>query len=321
MKRKRKKLMYAGMLFLLAVLLCVPAAKVQAKAPKLNQKKLTMTVGQKKTLKVKNTKEKVTWKSAKPGIVKVSKKGVLTAKKAGKAVVKAKVGGKTLKCTVTVKKESGKAPQKKDDSAQKREENEKKDDSAQKNDENEKKDDSAQKSDGNEKKDDGAQKKDEEENPVDDSGYKSGECRMEDGVCYIRTYGYDETVQYPRGTLICSREQMQKYYQENRKSYALEGSFKETIDSFDDTYFEKNQLAVLLLATGSGSNRYRVVTGYYDEAKKEYQVMVELLRPGEGMAGTCEMAQWHILIPIADKIPEESTVTVTVTEGTEENSF
>lgn len=267
--------MYAGLLFLVAVLFCVPASRLQAKAPKLSRKKLTMTVGQKKVLKVKNTKKKVTWKSGKPKVVRVSKKGVLTAKKAGKAVVKARVGKRTLKCTVTVKKKSG-------------------------------------------EKDN---KKNEDKLPISYSDQESGECRVKGDIYYIRTDGYQEDAKYPKGTLICSREELQKYYQENRENYSMKGSFKKTIDSFEDSYFEKNQLAVLLLETGSGSNRYRVVKGYFDEEKKEYQVQVEVLTPGEGMAGTCDMAQWHILIPITDKIPEESTVTVTVVTEPEANRF
>ncbi len=271
----KKKWMYVGLLFLVAVLFCVPASKLQAKAPKLSRKKLTMTVGQKKTLKVKNTKKKVTWKSGKPKVVRVSRKGVLTAKKAGKAVVKAKVGKKTLKCTVTVKKKSG----------------------------------------GKDNK------KDENKLPVSYADQESGECRVKGDIYYIRTDGYQKDAKYPKGTLIRSREELQKYYQENRENYSMAGSFKKTIDSFEDSYFEKNQLAVLLLQTGSGSNRYRVVKGYFDAEKKEYQAQVELLTPGEGMAGTCDMAQWHILIPITDKIPEESTVTVTVVTEPETNRF
>lgn len=70
---------------------------------KLNKTKLTLTAGQKKTLKVKGTKKKVTWSSSKKKVASVSQKGVVTAKKAGQAKIKAKVGKKTLTCKVTVK--------------------------------------------------------------------------------------------------------------------------------------------------------------------------------------------------------------------------
>lgn len=74
---------------------------------KLSKNKLTMTVGDVKTLKVSGTKKKVTWKVADKGVVKFSKKSKLSAKiiakKAGKTTVSATVGKKTLKCKVTVK--------------------------------------------------------------------------------------------------------------------------------------------------------------------------------------------------------------------------
>ncbi len=45
------------------------------------------------------------WKSSNPKVVKVTKKGVATALKAGKAVLSAKMNGKTEKCEVTVVKD------------------------------------------------------------------------------------------------------------------------------------------------------------------------------------------------------------------------
>lgn len=75
------------------------------KKVQLNKKKAKLKVGQKLKLKVKNTKKKITWTSRNPKIAKVNKKGVVTARKAGSAVIRAKVkGGKTYKCRITVKK-------------------------------------------------------------------------------------------------------------------------------------------------------------------------------------------------------------------------
>lgn len=49
--------------------------------------------------------QKVVWKSSKKSVVSVSSKGVLTAKKTGKAVITATASnGVRAKCTVTVKK-------------------------------------------------------------------------------------------------------------------------------------------------------------------------------------------------------------------------
>lgn len=49
------------------------------------------------------------WKSSNPKVVKVSKKGVVSALKTGKAVVSAKINGKKKECQVTVAKDAVKA--------------------------------------------------------------------------------------------------------------------------------------------------------------------------------------------------------------------
>ena len=101
-----------SMAFTLATGINVDAAK---KAPKLNKSKLTLDEGATFKLKVvknKNKISKVTWKSTKAAVAKVSKKGLVTAKKAGNATIKAifKVKGAkkktTLKCKVTVNKKA-----------------------------------------------------------------------------------------------------------------------------------------------------------------------------------------------------------------------
>lgn len=87
-----------------------PAFAASKKKTKLSNKKVTLTVGQTKTIKLKNARKKVKWTSGNKKIVKISKvKGkkkstvVIKAKKAGKTYIKAKVGKKTYKCKITVK--------------------------------------------------------------------------------------------------------------------------------------------------------------------------------------------------------------------------
>ena len=74
----------------------------------LSKKKITITQGEKVTLKVKKATKKVKWSVTKgKKVIKLSKKKkasvVITGKKAGKAVVTAKAGKKKLTCKVTVK--------------------------------------------------------------------------------------------------------------------------------------------------------------------------------------------------------------------------
>lgn len=79
---------------------------VSAKAAsvKINQTKKTMWVGDTLKLKLLNNKKKVKWTSSKKSVASVSAKGIVKAKKSGKAVITAKVKSKRYKCTVTVRK-------------------------------------------------------------------------------------------------------------------------------------------------------------------------------------------------------------------------
>ena len=106
---RRKKQLTACLLSFALLLGMIPASEVSAaKKVSLSTKKLTVTKGKSKTLKVKNTKKKVKWKILsgkkyislkKKGKVAVSVKG----KKKGTAKVQATVGKKKLTCKVTVK--------------------------------------------------------------------------------------------------------------------------------------------------------------------------------------------------------------------------
>lgn len=77
--------------------------KVTAPTIKLNKTKVTLKKGKTQKLKVSGTSAKVTWKTSNKKVATVSK-GVVKAKKSGKATITAKVAGKTLKCNVVVKK-------------------------------------------------------------------------------------------------------------------------------------------------------------------------------------------------------------------------
>ena len=85
------------------------AAQAASKKPKLSSKKITVSVGKVKTIKVKPANKKVKWsvKQGKQCITLTNKKKAsvgIRGKKAGKATVQAAVGAKKLACKVTVKK-------------------------------------------------------------------------------------------------------------------------------------------------------------------------------------------------------------------------
>lgn len=89
---------------MIAATLAATPMTAQAATPKLNKTSASMTVGSKMTLKLRNVKKgaSVKWSSTKKTVAAVSAKGVVTAKSAGKATIKAVVNKKTLACKVTV---------------------------------------------------------------------------------------------------------------------------------------------------------------------------------------------------------------------------
>ncbi|MCQ2463538.1 MAG: Ig-like domain-containing protein, partial [Clostridia bacterium] len=76
--------------------------KAKAGAFKITASTASVTYGATKTLKVINTIATPTWTSSDTAIATVSAKGVVTGKGLGSAVITAKVGKKTSKCTVKV---------------------------------------------------------------------------------------------------------------------------------------------------------------------------------------------------------------------------
>lgn len=104
-QKQMKTCISAILLLLMIAVTCSTVWAAGTKSLKLNKKKATITVG--KTLKlkaaVKPKKAKVTWSSNKKKVATVSKKGVVKAKKKGKATITAKSGKKKATCKVTVK--------------------------------------------------------------------------------------------------------------------------------------------------------------------------------------------------------------------------
>lgn len=98
MKNAKKTIAIGLSLAMMVSGIAMPSTKSQAASKvKLNKTAAKITVGKKLTLKVKGTKKKAKWSSSKKAIASVTKKGVVTGKKAGKATITAKVGTKKYK--------------------------------------------------------------------------------------------------------------------------------------------------------------------------------------------------------------------------------
>ncbi len=80
------------------------AMVVEAATVKLSKTSAVMYPTETLQLKVQGTKKTVTWSSSKKSVATVSSKGKISAKTPGSAVISAKVGGKSYKCKLTVRK-------------------------------------------------------------------------------------------------------------------------------------------------------------------------------------------------------------------------
>lgn len=99
MKKSVKYLMFC---LIICTLLSFTTIKSSAK-PKISQKKISLLVSEKKSLKLVDNKSKVKWTSSNKAIATVNNKGQVKGKKAGKAIITAAVDGAKYKCKVTVK--------------------------------------------------------------------------------------------------------------------------------------------------------------------------------------------------------------------------
>ena len=119
---------------------------------------------------------------------------------------------------------------------------------------------------------------------------------------YIRTDGYNDDVEYPVVKIIRSVDELNAYYKENKDRYDLERKdnvysdntigFLDACDKYDAAYFEDQILVMVLLEEGSGSNRHNVDNVKLGSDGKLY-INIRTIVPE---AGTCDMAEWHILI-------------------------
>ena len=124
---------------------------------------------------------------------------------------------------------------------------------------------------------------------------------------YVRTDGYHEDAEYPTATVVRSVEELNAYRAANKERYDFTSqrtphgdavvSFTDICQQYDDAYFEKQVLVMVLLEEGSGSITHHVDNVALGADGKLY-VSIRRIVPE---VGTCDMAQWHILIePEAD---------------------
>lgn len=76
---------------------------VRVEEPKLNRTAVTLYAGKTYQLKVKGTRQKVTWTNSNRKVAAVNSKGLITGRTAGTTKITANVGGKKYSCKVSIK--------------------------------------------------------------------------------------------------------------------------------------------------------------------------------------------------------------------------
>ena len=139
---------------------------------------------------------------------------------------------------------------------------------------------------------------------------------------YVRTDHYLEGAEYPQSRLVRSREELLAFYNEFlgadslMRASAPASAVPSEFEFYDGDFFLDRSLIVVRLEEGSGSNRHEVTDVLLDSGA--YLVQITRILPGPGYAGTCDMAEWHILIEIPkaedDVPPDAVNLQLTVSE-------
>lgn len=125
---------------------------------------------------------------------------------------------------------------------------------------------------------------------------------------YIRT-GYSEDRNYPYHVVIDSKKELEAYYEANKGRFDLERrevvhsetsiGFLDACDKYDDAYFERQNLVLIVLEEGSGSVRHEItdVRHAYNEngAPIGWDITINRIVPE---TTTADLAQWHLFLEV-----------------------
>ena len=153
------------------------------------------------------------------------------------------------------------------------------------------------------------------------TGWDDFEKELEFTAQYIRTNGPSEGLAYPDVHRIGSRQELEQYYAQNKDTFDLERNshassdftvgFLDACDGYDGAFFEDRCLVMVLLEEGSGSIRHQV-----RQVKRKdgsLSISIDTLEPE---IGTCDMAQWHILLELPrEDVPENKNQIMVFLDG------
>lgn len=135
--------------------------------------------------------------------------------------------------------------------------------------------------------------------PLSVFGYHWGD------VQYVRTNGRAPDAEFPSSLIIRSKQELLDYYENNKAYYNMDSSWDESpafcdaIARYDDAYFAKHELLVVLMEEPSGDIRHKVnrMWDVIIEGERVYNISITSFK---SMRGDADMAQWHILIELPE---------------------
>lgn len=123
----------------------------------------------------------------------------------------------------------------------------------------------------------------------------------------IRTDGYISGAQYPKTAVIKSTRELEEYYISTSGSYNMD-SFRKATASYNDEWFMSHVMVIVVIEESSGSVGHEVASVSKAGSLLEINIMRKVPE-----AGTCDMAEWHILIELASSDYNNETPRVTLT--------
>ena len=122
---------------------------------------------------------------------------------------------------------------------------------------------------------------------------------------YIRTDGGFDEIEAPYYVLIESREALEAYYEANKDIFDLARKdvvysdttigFLDACDKYDEAYFVRQNLLLIVLTEPSGSIRHRIADVRQKNESEDWIVSIETKEPE---IGTDDMATWHLLLEV-----------------------
>ena len=122
---------------------------------------------------------------------------------------------------------------------------------------------------------------------------------------YIRTDGYSDDRSYPYHIVISSRAELEAYYKAYKDTYNLERrekvysdstiGFLDACDKYDDAYFERQNLMLIVLQEGSGSIRHEITDVRRNIENGGWNITIDVKAPE---VVTDDMAQWHLFLEV-----------------------